>query len=102
MYVQSDTLLLADIFENFSDMSLKKYEPDLARFTTALGLAWQAALKKTKVKFDLLTDIDILLMVEENIIGGYVTLFIDMQKLITNAWKIMMQIKNSHILSNGM
>ena len=85
MYVQSDTLLLADIFENFSDMSLKKCELDLARFTTALGLAWQAALKKTKVKFDLLTDIDILLMVEENIIGGYVTLFIDMQKLITNA-----------------
>ena len=85
MYVQSDTLLLADIFENFSDMSLIKYELDLTRFTTALGLAWQAALKKTKVKFDLLTDIDILLMVEENIIGGYVTLFIDMQKLITNA-----------------
>ena len=85
LYVQSDTLLLADIFENFSDMSLKKYELDLARFTTALVLAWQAALKKTKVKFDLLTDIDILLMVEENIIGGYVTLFIDMQKLITNA-----------------
>ena len=42
------------------------------------GLEWQAALKKTKVKLDLLTDISMLLMIEK----GYVTLFIDMQKLI--------------------
>ena len=59
-YVQNDTLLLADVFENFQNMCLKTYELDPARFLTAPGLAWQAALKKTKVKLNLLTDIDML------------------------------------------
>ena len=70
LYVQSNTLLLADIFENFRNMRLKMYELVPAKFLPAPGLAWQVALKKTKVKLDLLTDIDILLMVEKNIGGG--------------------------------
>ena len=68
--VQSDTLLLADVFENFRNMCLEIYELDSARCLTVPGLAWEAALKKTKVKLDLLTDIDILLMVEKGIRGG--------------------------------
>ena len=70
MYVQSDTLLLADVFENFRNMCLEIYKLDPAKFLSAPGLAWQAALKKTKVKLDLLTDIDMLLMVEKGIRGG--------------------------------
>ena len=70
LYVQSDTLLLADVFENFSNMCIKIYEVDPAKVLSAPGLAWQAALKKTKVKLDLLTDIDMLLMVEKGIRGG--------------------------------
>ena len=58
MYVQSDTLLLADVFENFRNMCLKIYELDSAKFLSGPGLAWQAALKTTKVKLDLLTDIN--------------------------------------------
>ena len=69
LYVQSNTLLLADVFENFRNMCLKIYELDPAKFLSAPGLAWQAALKKTKVKLDLLTDIDMLLMVEKGIRG---------------------------------
>ena len=69
MYVQSDTLLLSDAFENFRKMRLKIYELNPSRFLTAPGLVWQAAFKKTKVKLDLLTDIDILLMVEKGIRG---------------------------------
>ena len=65
LYVQSDTLLLADVFENFRNMCLEIYELDPAKFLSAPGLAWQAALKKTKVKLDLLTDIDMLLMVKK-------------------------------------
>ena len=70
MYVQSDTLLLADVFENFRNMCLEIYELDPAIFLSAPGLAWQAALKKTEVKLDLLVDIDMLLMVEKGIRGG--------------------------------
>ena len=65
MYVQSDILLLADVFENFRNMCIKIYELDPSKFLSAPGLAWQAALKKIKVKLDLLTNIDMLLMVEK-------------------------------------
>ena len=48
LYVQRDTLLLADGFENFRNMRIKIYELDPAKFLSVPGLAWQAALKKTK------------------------------------------------------
>ena len=51
-------------------MRLQIYKLDPAHFLTAPGLVWQAALKKTEVKLDLLTDIDMLLMVEKSIRGG--------------------------------
>ena len=70
LYVQSDTLLLADVFENFRDMCLKEYELDPAHFLSLTGLAWQACLKKTNIELELLTDYDMLLMVEEGIRGG--------------------------------
>ena len=70
LYVQSDTLLLADVFENFRNMCINIYKLDSAKFISAPGLAWQAALKKTKVELDLLTDIDMLLMVEKGIREG--------------------------------
>ena len=60
MYVQGNTLLLADVFENFRNTCLEIYELDPAKICSAPGLAWQAALKKTKVKLDLLTDIDVI------------------------------------------
>ena len=84
LYVQSDTLLLADVFENFRNMCLEIYELDSVKFLSAPGLARQAALKKTKVKLDLLTDMDMLLMVQIVLEEEYVSLFIDMQKLITS------------------
>ena len=69
LYFESHTLLLAGVFENFRNMCLKIYELDPAKLLSAPGWAWQAALKKTKVKLDLLTDIDILLMVEKGVRG---------------------------------
>ena len=70
LYVQSDTLLLADVFENFRDMCVKEYEIDPAHFLSLPGLAWKVCLKKTKIELELLTDFDMLLMVEEGIRGG--------------------------------
>ena len=70
LYVQSDTLLLADVFENFRNKCLKVYELDPAHFLSLPGLAWQACLKKANIKLALLTDYNMLLMVEEGIRGG--------------------------------
>ena len=70
LYVQSDTLLLADIFENFRSKCLEVYELDPAHFLSLPGLTWQACLKKTNIELELLTDYDMLLMVEEGIRGG--------------------------------
>ena len=50
LYVQSDTTLLADVFENFRDKCIEMYELDPAQFLSASGLSWQACLKKTGVK----------------------------------------------------
>ena len=47
LYVQRDTLLLADVFENFRNICFKIYELDPAKFLSAPELTWQAALKKS-------------------------------------------------------
>ena len=70
LYVQSGILLLADVFEIFRNTCLRIYEFDPAHFFTAPGLAWQVALKETKVTLDLVTGIDMFLMVEKGIRGG--------------------------------
>ena len=70
LYVQSDILLLADVFENFRKTCIKTYESDPAHFISLPRLAWQACLKKTGVELKLLTDYDMLLMIEEGIRGG--------------------------------
>ena len=69
LYVQSNTLSLADIFENFRNKRIKIYELHSANFLSAPELAWQACLKKTEVKLELLIDINMLLMVEKGIRG---------------------------------
>ena len=84
LYVQSDTLLFADVFGNFRNMCIKVYELDPAHFLSAPGLAWQACLEKTGVEIELLTDNDMLLMVEKGIRGGNVMQYTDVQKQIIN------------------
>ena len=72
LYVQGDTLLLADNFENFRNKCTEVYKLDPAHFLSAPRLAWQACWKKKKkieVELKLLTDIDMLLIVEKRIRG---------------------------------
>ena len=60
---------MADVFENFQSMYLEIYELDPGRSLTRRELAWKAVLKTTKLKLDLLTDIDMLLMLYNGIRG---------------------------------
>ena len=62
--------MFADVFENFRNKCIRIYELDPAHLLSVPGLAWQACLKKTEVKLELLTDIDMLLMVEKGTRGG--------------------------------
>ena len=70
LYVQSDTLLLDNVFKNFRKKCIEIYELDPAHFSSAPELAWQGCLKKAGVKLESVADIDMLLMVEKGIRGG--------------------------------
>ena len=75
LYLKTDVLLLADVMESFRKLCEKHYELDPAHYFTTPGLAWDAMLKMTNVKLELLDDVDQLLMVEKGIRGGNSNVF---------------------------
>ena len=70
LYVQSDTTLLADVFENFRDKCLAIDKLDAVYYLSALALSWHSVLKMTRQTLELLTDKDMLLLFEKGIRGG--------------------------------
>ena len=70
LYLRTDVVLLANVYEAFRDTCLKHYKLDPVHFYTSPGLDWKACLKCTGIKLELLTDPDMLLMFEQGIRGG--------------------------------
>ena len=86
LYLKTDVILLANVFEKFRKVCLKNYGLDAAHFCTAPGLAWKACLKKTRIKLELLLDPNMLLMFERGIRGG-----------ITQSIKIWAKVNNPYM-----
>ena len=94
--------MLADVFENVRNMSLEIYELDPAKFLSAPVLVFQVVLKMTELTLDLLTDIDMLLIVEKGIREGICRSIYRYAKAINKCLKDYDKIKNHHIFNIGM
>ena len=85
LYLKSNVLLLADVFEGFRKVCECHYELDPAHYYTTPGLAWHAMLKITGVKLEFLKDVEMLLMIERGMKGGEIQmLFVVFPRQTTN------------------
>ena len=66
----TDVLLLADVFEIFINRSLEFYKLDPSYYLSAPRLSWDAILKMTEIKLELISDIDMYYFVEKGLRGG--------------------------------
>ena len=70
LYLESDVPLLTDVFENFRKTCMQYYKLDPCHYFTSSGLSWDAMLKMTNIKLELMTDIDMFQFIEKGMCGG--------------------------------
>ena len=70
LYLRTDILLLADVFENFRTVCLENYKLDPCHYVSSPGLSWDAMLKYTRINLELITDVDMHQFIERGIRGG--------------------------------
>ena len=97
LYLKSDVLLLADVFENFRKTCLENIELDPVHYFTTPSLSWDVVLKMTGIKLELINDIDQYQFIKKACMEEQVILHIDMVKLITSICLIMMLKKTANI-----
>ena len=70
LYLGSNVLLLADVFKSFRKTCLQHYKLDPCHYFTSPGLSWDAMLKMTDIKLELMTDVDMFQFIEKGMRGG--------------------------------
>ena len=68
LYLKSDVLFLADVFENFRNTCIQYYKLDPCHYFTSPGLSWDAMLKMTDIKVELITDVDMFQFIEKGMV----------------------------------
>ena len=84
LYLGSDVLLLTDVFENFRKTCMQYYKLDPCHYFTSLGLSWDAMLKMTNIKLELMVDINMFHLIEKVCVVELATLQIDMERPTTS------------------
>ena len=84
LYLVSDVLLLTNVFENFRKTCMQYYKLDPCHYFTSLGLSWDAMLKMTNIKLELMTDIDMFQFIEKVCVVEYLTSQINMEMPTTS------------------
>ena len=84
LYLANDVLLLTDVFENFRKICLQYYKLDPCHYFTSPVLSWDAVLKMTNIKSELMTNVDMYQIIEKGMEVEYLTLQIDMERPTTS------------------
>ena len=70
LYLKNDVLLLTDVFKSFRKTCLQYYKLDPCHYFTSLGLSWDAMLKMTNIKLELMTDVDMFQFIKKALHSG--------------------------------
>ena len=91
LYLKSDVLLLADVFENFRRASVLNYGLDPCHYISTPGLSWDAMLRMTGINLELITDIDQRSLLNGECVEESLILFTVMLELIIHTWNFIIQ-----------